>query len=82
MSAARATCWASRRRCSPSASCARPTSKKLGLGYVHNLSKRTAVFATLAQVRNSGGATLSLYGSTTAANQKSTAYEAGLRHNF
>lgn len=59
-----------------------PTSKKLGLGYVHNLSKRTAVFATLAQVRNSGGATFSLYGSTTAANQKSTAYEAGVRHNF
>lgn len=59
-----------------------PKVKKLGLGYVHNLSKRTALFATVAQVRNSGGSAFSLYQSTNAPNGKSSAYEAGVRHNF
>ena len=59
-----------------------PKVKKVGLGYVHNLSKRTALFATLAQVRNSGGSSFSLYQSVTAPNGKSSAYEAGVRHNF
>ena len=59
-----------------------PTVKKLGLGYVHNLSKRTALFATIAQSRNSGGASFSMYGSATAPNGTSRAYEAGIRHIF
>lgn len=59
-----------------------PKVRKIGLGYVHNLSKRTAVFATAAQLRNSGGSAASLYGSTSAPNGKSTAYEMGVRHNF
>jgi predicted porin len=59
-----------------------PAAKKLGLGYVHNLSKRTALFATIAQVRNSGGSAFSLYQSVTAPNGKSSAYEMGVRHNF
>ena len=59
-----------------------PKTSKLGLGYVHNLSKRTALFGTIAQVRNSGGAAFSLYQSSTAPNGKSTAYEAGVRHSF
>ncbi len=59
-----------------------PRTKKLGLGYVHNLSKRTAVFATVARAKNNGGASFSMYGSTTTPNGSSTAYETGVRHNF
>ena len=59
-----------------------PRARKYGLGYVHNLSKRTALFATVAQVRNSGGSAFSLYQSVTAPNGKSSAYEMGVRHNF
>lgn len=59
-----------------------PTSKKLALGYVHNLSKRTALYATYARVTNSGGAAASLNGSVTAANASSTGYDFGVRHAF
>ncbi|GAC1358784.1 MAG: porin [Variovorax sp.] len=59
-----------------------PKVKKLGLGYVHNLSKRTALFATVAHSSNSGGASFSMYGSTTAVNGSSNAYEGGIRHSF
>lgn len=59
-----------------------PETKKLSLGYVHNLSKRTAVYATYARLRNSGGATRALNGSTTAANQSSSGIDLGLRHRF
>lgn len=60
----------------------RPETRKLSLGYVHNLSKRTALYATYARVRNSGGATTALNGSTTAANQPSSGMDLGLRHSF
>lgn len=59
-----------------------PKSRKVALGYVHNLSKRTAVYATAARVRNSGGATQALGGATTAANASSTGFDFGLRHSF
>jgi predicted porin len=59
-----------------------PTSKKLALGYVHNLSKRTALYATVARLTNSGGAASSLNGSVTAANGNSTGYDFGIRHSF
>jgi predicted porin len=59
-----------------------PKARKYGVGYVHNLSKRTALFATYAQVRNSGGSAFSLYQSVTAPNGNSSAYEVGVRHNF
>lgn len=64
----------------------------LGAGYVHNLSKRTTLYAHVARVDNKGAAIFAVPGgtavsaTTTAANyfggQKSTAYEAGLRHDF
>ena len=65
-----------------------PRARKFALGYVHNLSKRTAVYATIARVRNSdgfaGGPQLPLsaaaYG--TAANGSSTGYDIGIRHSF
>lgn len=61
----------------------KPKAKKFALGYVHNLSKRTAAYTTLARLKNSGGAAGTLGGATTAgANQSSTGYEVGLRHSF
>lgn len=59
-----------------------PESKKISLGYVHNLSKRTAVYGTYAQVNNSGGATTSLNNSITAANKSSSGFDLGIRHSF
>ena len=59
-----------------------PGSRKVALGYVHNLSKRSAVYATAARLRNSGGASQALGGSTTAANTSSTGFDFGLRHSF
>lgn len=60
-----------------------PKAKKFALGYVHNLSKRTAAYTTVARLKNSGGAAGTLGGATTGgANQSSTGYEVGLRHSF
>ena len=59
-----------------------PKTNKIALGYVHNLSKRTALYATYARVKNSGGAAQALGGSTTAANSNSTGYDFGIRHSF
>jgi predicted porin len=59
-----------------------PETKKISLGYVHNLSKRTAVYATYARVRNSGGATAALNGAITGANESSSGLDLGLRHSF
>ena len=57
-------------------------SRKLALGYVHNLSKRTAVYTTVARVKNDGANTIALGGSTTAAGTNSTGFDLGLRHSF
>ncbi|MEO7640370.1 MAG: porin [Ramlibacter sp.] len=59
-----------------------PKSRKIALGYVHNLSKRTAVYTTYARVRNSGGAASALNGSSTAANSSSSGFDFGVRHSF
>ena len=59
-----------------------PATRKLSLGYVHNLSKRTAFYATVARVSNKGSATQALNGSTTAAGQSSTGFDLGVRHIF
>lgn len=58
--------------------------RKLALGYVHNLSKRTAVYATYARLNNSGGAFGSITGGVgnPAVNGGSNGYDIGLRHNF
>lgn len=64
----------------------------IGAGYVHHLSKRTAVYAHASRIANRGGASFSVTGGpavsgvVTAVNyfggQKSTAFESGIRHNF
>ena len=59
-----------------------PATTKLSLGYVHNLSKRTALYATYARVNNSGGATAALNAAITGPNQSSSGFDLGVRHNF
>ncbi len=59
-----------------------PKASKLAIGYVHNLSKRTAVYTTLAQVKNKNGSRVAIGGSTTGANESSTGFDLGVRHNF
>lgn len=56
------------------------------LGYIHNLSKRTALYATAARLRNRNGANLSVGGPTFATGvfvpRTSTGYDLGIRHIF
>jgi len=59
-----------------------PAVRKLALGYVHHLSKRTLIYTTWARVRNSGGFAVALNGSATAPNGSSSGYDLGIRHNF
>ena len=59
-----------------------PRTNKLALGYVHNLSKRTALYATYAHVSNKNGAAQSLNGSVTAAGDNSNGYDFGIKHSF
>ena len=59
-----------------------PKIDKFALGYVHNLSKRTALYATAAQLKNKGGTSQGLNGSSTGVNSKSTGYDFGVRHSF
>lgn len=59
-----------------------PETKKISLGYVHALSKRTSFYGSYARVRNSGGATTALNGSITGANQSSSGFDVGMRHVF
>jgi len=69
---------------------------KIGLGYQHNLSKRTALYANYGQIKNKADKSDSVvstpaetdFAVKTAPNatlgglQKSTGYEIGIRHNF
>jgi predicted porin len=56
---------------------------QMALGYVYNLSKRTALYTTYSRVRNSAGGKFVIPGgSTVAAGQGSTGFEAGINHSF
>ncbi|MGO4391072.1 porin [Variovorax sp. M-6] len=71
-----------RYRREPGANLPRPTTAKFALGYVYNLSKRSAVYATAAWLTNSNGAAQTLGGVLTSPNHGSTGTEFGLRHAF
>lgn len=58
------------------------TIDKLAVGYVYNMSKRTAVYGTLATLRNADGAAVGLNGATTAANERSNGLDIGIKHSF
>jgi predicted porin len=60
----------------------KPKGEKFAVGYVYNLSKRSAIYTTLARIENKRGSALSIAGSTTAPDKASTALDLGLRHNF
>lgn len=62
----------------------RNDARQLGLGYLSNLSKRTAVYATAAQVKNEGAARYVISDGLAgmAAGGTSRGYEAGIRHRF
>ncbi|WP_447748615.1 porin [Variovorax boronicumulans] len=61
---------------------------KLAIGYVHNLSKRTALYATVARVSNKNGASLTVGGPSFQGTgngftpKTSTGYDFGIRHAF
>lgn len=71
-----------------------PKANKFAIGYVHNLSKRTALYATVARIRNKNGAGLTVGGPSfvtqvgTGATAQfftpktSTGYDFGIRHAF
>ena len=64
-----------------------PKANKLAIGYVHNLSKRTALYATIARVSNKNGANLTVGGPVFITNnvftaKNSTGYDFGIRHAF
>jgi len=66
-----------------------PKANKLALGYVHNLSKRTALYATIARVSNKNGAALTVGGpgfykvtDRVFTPKTSTGYDFGVRHAF
>lgn len=66
--------------------------KLFGVGYAHPLSKRTALYAHAARIDNEGAATFAIPGgpavsaNAAASNyfggKKSTAFEAGIKHDF
>lgn len=56
---------------------------QFALGYIYNLSKRTALYGHYAQIKNKGGANFQVGANGgSATNDKSTGYEVGLRHSF
>jgi len=59
-----------------------PTAKQMAVGYVYDLSKRTAVYGTYARVNNSGGSATALGGTTGSANGSSKGTDIGVRHSF
>lgn len=59
-----------------------PEAKKVALGDVYNLSKRSVIYATVVRIQNSNGSTVAIAGSTTAPNKPSSGYDIGIRHNF
>jgi predicted porin len=54
----------------------------IGLGYTHNLSRRTQLYATAARIKNDPAAAFAAGSLAAVAGKSSTGYEAGLRHSF
>jgi predicted porin len=64
-----------------------PKAQQWALGYVHNLSKRTALYATYAHVSNKDGAAVPINASINTtingiANHSSSGFDIGIRHSF
>lgn len=52
------------------------------IGYVHNLSKRTALYANWSRISNDGGTNYNVGRAPTVAGGTSSGYELGIRHTF
>ena len=63
-----------------------PRVDQWAIGYVHNLSKRTAVYATYASLKNKNGAAMPIVtgvtGLTGLTNARSSGFDLGIRHSF
>lgn len=62
-----------------------PRASQWAIGYVHNLSKRTALYATYASLSNKNGASLPIQRTGTplgVANSDSSGFDIGIRHSF
>ncbi|MEJ8822711.1 porin [Variovorax humicola] len=67
-----------------------PTVSKIALGYVYNLSKRTALYATVAKIDNKNGSAIAGFNGnnnsatpiTGSPNSHNFGYDLGLRHAF
>ncbi len=59
-----------------------PRARKIAIGYVHNLSKRTAVYTTFAHTRANDGATAANGGAAARVNGRSNVVDLGIRHSF
>jgi predicted porin len=62
-----------------------PRARKIAVGYVHNLSKRTAVYTTFARVSNNATSNASVFTGAAAAGtlgSSSSGYDLGIRHSF
>lgn len=91
--------WKAARRSAPPFSCPDAQGQRriasgpcqYALGYVHNLSQRTALYATAARIDNKNGADLTVGGPSYYAQavngaapipRSSTGYDLGVRHVF
>ena len=59
-----------------------PEATKFMAHWNYRFSARTALYTTVAHVRNRGGSNTALLGAITGPNEASTGYELGLRHSF
>lgn len=61
-----------------------PSARQIAIGYVHNLSKRTAVYASYARISNRDGAALTFNQNVapSIAGGRATGYDIGIRHTF
>lgn len=59
-------------------------SKLFAIGYIYDVSKRTALYTTFAQIDNKGGAKYTVSGSPAAiaGGLKSSGFDVGIRHSF
>jgi predicted porin len=55
---------------------------QIGIGYVYNFSKRTAVYTTYARISNDGAARFLVDGPAPVAGGSSKGFEVGIRHRF
>jgi predicted porin len=60
----------------------KPQVDKFAVGYVHNLSKRTALYTTYARLKNKNGSSQALNGSSTGIDASSSGLDLGIRHSF